>query len=293
MPINIADFALHCVNQGFFYAVNPHFVMAVAHVRSGIKDDTEGNQIGPFRFTQAEWDAGLGDAKFDGDPPLSAEINNPAMQVLFATVQALNAQTKLVASLKRFPSADELYAAWPKTPSPPPGGSLQGALDNTRSFITTAVDAALEGMDDGDVVAEIDLSSIPAGAKRTHAQAIIDAFAAAEFAKVHQLAALANAIAESDLNPNAVNDRPPENSVGLFQLNINGGVGSGHTVPELKNPAKNSVPAFKAATDLQDAVSVFVRRIEQPANQVGEIVKRFAIAKKLRAPGGATGRRVA
>jgi hypothetical protein len=73
-------------------------------------------------------------------------------------------------------------------------------------------------------------------------------------------------------------------------------------VPELKNPAKNidlilrkakSVPAFKAATDLQDAVSVFVRRIEQPANQVGEIVKRFAIAKKLRAPGGATGRRVA
>jgi hypothetical protein len=208
----------------------------------------------------------------------------------------------LVASLKRFPSADELYAAWPKTPSPPPGGSLQGALDNTRSFITTAVDAALEGMDDGDVVAEIDLSSIPAGAKRTHAQAIIDAFAAAEFAKVHQLAALANAIAESDLNPNAVNDRPPENSVGLFQLNINGGVGSGHTVPELKNPAKNidlilrkakSVPAFKAATDLQDAVSVFVRRIEQPANQVGEIVKRFAIAKKLRAPGGATGRRVA
>ena len=117
MTISNADFALQCVNQGLFYGVNPHYVLAVAHIRSGIKDDTQGNEIGPFRFTQADWDAKLGDPKFDDDPPVAADINVPAIQCLFATVQALNAQTKLVESLKRFPSPNELYAEWPKTPS--------------------------------------------------------------------------------------------------------------------------------------------------------------------------------
>jgi len=37
---------------------------------------------------------------------------------------------------------------------------MQGALDNTRSLIATAVDAALVGMDDGTIVSAIDLSSI-------------------------------------------------------------------------------------------------------------------------------------
>lgn len=289
MAINTADFARHCVNQGRFYAVNPHFILAVAHVLSGFSDDTQGNQIGPFRFTQADWDAKLNDPKFEDDPPIAADIKIPAIQVLFATVQALHAQTKLVTQLGRFPSPDELYDAWPKTPVPP-GGNLQGALDNTRSLITTAVEEALAGIDDGDTVSGITLTSIAAGTKRDNAKKIIAAFAAAGYGKVHQVAAVANAIAESNLNADAVNNTPPEHSVGLFQLNINGGVGSGHTEAELKNPDKNidliirkanTVAAFKAATDLHDAVAIFVRKIEQPANQAGEIIKRFGIAQKL------------
>ena len=122
------------------------------------------------------------------------------------------------------------------------------------------------------------------------AKLIVDAFEKAGYGKAQQVAALANAIAESDLNAKAVNNTPPENSVGLFQLNINGGVGSGHGVEELKVPEKNvdliirkanSIPEFKTVVDLHDAVAVFVQKIEQPANQAGEIIKRFAIARKF------------
>jgi hypothetical protein len=59
---------------------------------------------------------------------------------------------------------------------------------------------------------------------------------------------------------------------------------------ELEDPAKNTdliikkaktVKEFKAATNLHDAVAVFVRKIEQPANQAGEIIKRYSIAQQF------------
>src|SRR5215472_12196352 len=60
------------------------------------------------------------------------------------------------------------------------------------------------------------------------AQIIISAFAAAGFGKLQQVAALAAAQAESDLDPKSRNlDPPREDSVGLFQCNRIGGEGSG------------------------------------------------------------------
>jgi hypothetical protein len=73
-------------------------------------------------------------------------------------------------------------------------------------------------------------------------------------------------------------------------LNTNGGVGAGHSDIELKDPVKNTdliikkaktIKEFKAAVNLHDAVAIFVRKIEQPANQPGEIIKRFSIAQKF------------
>jgi hypothetical protein len=288
MTIHNGDFARSCVNAGLFFEVNPHFLLAVADVLSGIRDDSDGNRIGPFRFTQADWDASRNDPGLDG-PLDSTEINVPRMQCIMAGFQARRAQDGLVAASKRYPSANELYQAWPSTP-PLPNGGLQGSLNNTRALVLTAVDAALAGLDEGAVISDINLDSIAAGSKRTNAQLIITAFAAAGYGKVHQVTAVANAIAESDLNPTSVNDTPPELSVGLFQLNINGGLGSGHSKAELTDSARNTdiiikkantVPQFKAATNLQDAVAVFVRKIEQPANQAGEIIRRLAIAQKL------------
>jgi hypothetical protein len=62
--------------------------------------------------------------------------------------------------------------------------------------------------------AQINLSSIPTQ-DRAIAQKILDAFAAAGFGVIQQVAALANAIRESNLKPNA-HSTPPEDSVGFI-----------------------------------------------------------------------------
>src|SRR5260370_12240619 len=101
------------------------------------------------------------------------------------------------------------------------------------------------------------------------ADLIVKPFADAGFGGPQQLAALANAIAESDLDPDAMS-APPDQSVGLFQLNIAGGLGTGHTVAELRDPATNvdimasaalKSDAFANAESLEDAVSIFVRNV--------------------------------
>jgi hypothetical protein len=287
MPIHNGDFARDCVNQGLGFEINPHFLLAVAFSLSAIKDDTDGDRIGPFRITQADWNAQLNDPIFDNSL-VPGDINNPGMQCLFAAVQVRNAQDRLVKKLNRYPSANELYAEWPAKPALPADG-LQSALNNTRALVLPAVESVLAGMDEG-LVSGIDLSSIAPGERLDNANLIIAAFAAAHYGKIQQIAALANAIAESDLKAHAEFQTASEHSVGLFQLNMMGGLGSGHSRNELLDPARNTkliiakaqtVQAFGNAANLHDAVAIFVRKIEQPANQAGEIIKRFAIAEKF------------
>jgi hypothetical protein len=114
--------------------------------------------------------------------------------------------------------------------------------------------------------------------RRPVAQKILDAFAAAGFGQFQQVAALANAIAESGLDPN-VHLSVAEDSWGLFLLNTQRGFGTGHSAEELRNPdvnigimvkeaQKNS--AFAAATSLDAAVEIFVRQIERPKNVASE-----------------------
>lgn len=128
-----------------------------------------------------------------------------------------------------------------------------------------------------------------AAANRQFAGLILKAFADEGYGRHHQIAALANAIGESKLNPRAHNTQG-EDSVGLFQLNRDGGVGTGHTVERLMDPAfnthliiaeANGVPSFRSATDLHTAVEVFVRRVERPADPAGQTTKRFKIAQAL------------
>jgi hypothetical protein len=119
---------------------------------------------------------------------------------------------------------------------------------------------------------------------------ILSRFASAGFGQIQQIAALANAMRESELDPKARNKTTKEDSVGLFQLNRKGGLGTGKTVSFLKNPnnnidlilsAANRVPAFGLATTLAKAVSIFVHAIERPADKVGETKKRLKIAENL------------
>jgi hypothetical protein len=96
----------------------PTAFIAVAFSLSGIEDDMDGNRIGPFRVTQADWDAKPADPTFENSLT-SADITNPIMQCSFATAQTLHAQDSLVQTLNRYPNTDELYAQWPKNPALP------------------------------------------------------------------------------------------------------------------------------------------------------------------------------
>jgi hypothetical protein len=118
------------------------------------------------------------------------------------------------------------------------------------------------------------------------ANLIREKFKAAGFSDIQAEAAVANAIAESGLNPNAHNTRG-EDSVGLFQMNREKGLGVGYSVEQLKDPNKNidlAIAAaknskdFKSASTIDGAVAAFVKDVERPANQASEITKRTQIA---------------
>jgi len=118
------------------------------------------------------------------------------------------------------------------------------------------------------------------------AELIRSKFKAAGFNDVQAEAAVANAIAESGLNPFAHNTRG-EDSVGLFQMNRKGGLGEGHSVENLKDPnynidlaidAAKKSEAFLKSNTIDDAVAAFVRDVERPANKELEIEKRTQIA---------------
>jgi hypothetical protein len=142
-------------------------------------------------------------------------------------------------------------------------------------------------MSKSDDAAKVSLASIPPPKQGT-AQMILDAFAAAGFGQPQQAAALANAIAESNLDPNA--HAAGEVSFGLFMLNRRGSLSTGHTPDELKDPKVNiglvvaeakKHPAFTTAKSSDDAVEAFVQMIMRPANMAAETAKRQAIARKL------------
>jgi hypothetical protein len=166
-------------------------------------------------------------------------------------------------------------------------GQLNAALDATKALFAAAKVTELNGASD-----QVGLGynpNSPAIPPGTHgiAQLIVRSFAEAGYGGVQQVAALANAIAESGLNP-AAQSRPPEMSFGLFQCNLKG-EGHGHDPEDLKRPEFNIAIIIKAAnrttlkdaTTLNDAVRIFVEDIERPADKPGETTKRQAIAAQL------------
>jgi uncharacterized protein (TIGR02594 family) len=121
---------------------------------------------------------------------------------------------------------------------------------------------------------------------------IVDRFGRAGFSAEQQLAALANAIGESGLDPNN-KSKPPERSFGLFQCNQTAGLGIGFTVEQLTDPETNigivikeakKFSEFTAAHTITDAVRAFVKFIERPLNPEADIIKRMTIAQKLQTP---------
>lgn len=142
MTVNRADFAEDCVRQAIFFGVNPHYMVAVALMRSQINDDTAGNLVGPFRLTQAEWDANRSSSDFEMELK-ATDINASDMQPIVFAFMTYQSQNKLVAKLSRLPSAVELYQEqWPHDTVKLPD-AMQAALDATAALIGPAADTVL------------------------------------------------------------------------------------------------------------------------------------------------------
>lgn len=176
--------------------------------------------------------------------------------------------------------------------------ALMVALEASKSFVAAAGDQVLAAtgaalQPAGAVSGRINFESprIPGG-RRNMAELIALRFSEAGYGVLQQIAAIANAIGESGLDP-TIKAAGNEESYGLFQLNRNGGVGTGHSVADLRDAEKNIAimlahiatlsanAAFKATASLHDAVAIFVRDFERPANPAGAIVTRSAIAQDL------------
>lgn len=113
---------------------------------------------------------------------------------------------------------------------------------------------------------------------------IIKRFAEAGYDGMHQRIAVANATAESSLQPGQVTRTDSEESVGLFQLNRRGGQGAGFSIAQLQDPEFNiqriliqakSIKTFADAADEVQAMTIFIKQIEIAAFSQKELVRRM------------------
>jgi uncharacterized protein (TIGR02594 family) len=119
---------------------------------------------------------------------------------------------------------------------------------------------------------------------------IVDLFRRAGFTQdQHLRTALANAIAESGLDPTK-KAAATEESYGLFQCNLEHGEGVGFTIDQLKDPETNiriilaaarRAKSFCSASSLEAAMDGFVRFVERPKDKDGAIARRMQIARLL------------
>jgi putative chitinase len=158
MAIDQESFAEECVRQGVFFRIEPHYLLGVAELRSGIADDSNGGEIGPFRLTQVLWDANRQNNEFDVHFD-SDEITSWRRQCVVYGLMASKAFDAFVAASNRNPSASELYRAqWPNAAAPTFAAAFQKALDDTAALVDPASDAVL---DDPQSVAPIDDATVP------------------------------------------------------------------------------------------------------------------------------------
>jgi uncharacterized protein (TIGR02594 family) len=144
MAIDRAEFAEECVRQGVFFGIEPHYLLAVAQLRSGISSDDDGDRKGPFRLTQAEWDANSNNDEFELHFA-PAQISSVLRQCAVFGLMAHRAFDAFVSANSRSPSAKELYLRqWPEADTPTLSAELQKALDDTAPLLGPAADAVLD-----------------------------------------------------------------------------------------------------------------------------------------------------
>src|ERR1700730_19157864 len=144
MVIDRALFAQECVRQGTIFGDNPHFLLGVAQFRSGISDDSNGDQIGPFRLKQGEWNANSNSDEFELHFT-PTQISSAGRQCAVFGLMAHRAFDAFISENGGDPSAKELYLQqWPDTATKNFDSDLQKAFDDTAALISPAADAVLD-----------------------------------------------------------------------------------------------------------------------------------------------------
>jgi hypothetical protein len=161
MAIDRDDFAEECVHQGLRFGIHPHYLVAVAQLRSGISDGDDGDRIGPFRLTQAEWDANCFDEEFEIRDFTPDDIRMPEMQCCIYALMALRAQNRCLVRLRQLPSASDLYREqWPNAAVALPG-DLQMALSDTAPLMAPAFAAVPDAPQSPATIAAGDITPSP------------------------------------------------------------------------------------------------------------------------------------
>jgi hypothetical protein len=126
---------------------------------------------------------------------------------------------------------------------------------------------------------------IDSNSQKETANLILKRFMEAGFTYEQALGAIANASAESSLNPKASNVNPEtkDDSHGLFQLNRRGGLGSGYSVEQLHDAETNIAIAireakksskFRTSKTVEDAARAFMEDVERPKDQSNKELQR-------------------
>jgi hypothetical protein len=153
-------FARFCLIQADFCGISPHYLVAIAQLRSQIHDDTVDGRVGPYRFTQAEWDLNRHNPEYEPDFE-PRHISSWRLQCSYFGRMVDQALTAFkAANGGRMPSALELYVA--QLGAPPAGAAaqdalaadLQRAIDDTRDAVRRA---EAELLDDVEAPAKPDM----------------------------------------------------------------------------------------------------------------------------------------
>jgi hypothetical protein len=115
-PLDKTKFALQCWREAVLSDANPHYMVAVAELRSKIARGEDNGGIGPFRLSQAEWDAGRIDKAFGLEGVRPRDISDWRLQCAMFGLMAHKAEAELRTELQktkpdRDPTAAELYLA--------------------------------------------------------------------------------------------------------------------------------------------------------------------------------------
>ena len=109
--IDVQSFIRMCWLRSLSSDVPAHYLVAAAKLRSNIVNDRAGNEIGPYRFTQAAWDKAVGDPALDLTHIQKSEIDRWDSQCIVFAALAARDLDELRTDIGRQPSAAELYLA--------------------------------------------------------------------------------------------------------------------------------------------------------------------------------------